>query len=382
MKHKQSSRSATHSNSNTVAAATVAPAPVANKKGPLAWIKRNWWIIPIAVVSLSLLVAGGLVTKSKLSPQIVTCPKSTEDFKCWQKHFQQLIAAKSPEAAFKEAKAVYDTSSIVKNNCHQISHVIGRASALKYKTIVEAFNHGDNFCWSGYYHGVMEATAKRLGGAKVIATAPTICNESKGNKPYSFYHYNCVHGLGHGIMGIEDNELFDSLTVCDRFLDNWEQSSCYGGVFMENIMSASNPDHRTNYIKPDQPLYPCTAVDEKYKQQCYLMQTSQALVTENQDFDKVFALCDGVESPHNLTCYQSLGRDASGHTISSVEGTAALCNKGTSQVARSNCFVGAVKDFIGYFHKLDPGLQLCSAITEADTKNECITTANMYIQSF
>ena len=57
---------------------------------------------------------------------------------------------------------------------------------------------------------------------------------------------------------------------------------------MQNIMFAQTPDQEVNYqpkyLKNDDPMYPCTAVEGKYKEQCYLMQTSQALSVESYDF--------------------------------------------------------------------------------------------------
>src|SRR5206468_2613061 len=126
------------------------------------------------------------------------------------------------------------------------------------------------------------------------------------NQKYSFYHYNCVHGLGHGFMGVLDNEVFKSLETCDTLTDDWERESCYGGVFMENTMSEENPGNLSKYLKPDQPLYPCTDVETKYKNECYKMQTSHALRTQGNDFGKVFGLCSKVEDEFRPTCYQSL----------------------------------------------------------------------------
>jgi hypothetical protein len=41
-------------------------------------------------------------------------------------------------------------------------HVIGRTALDKYKTIADTYAHGDQFCWSGYYHGVMEEVRLKM----------------------------------------------------------------------------------------------------------------------------------------------------------------------------------------------------------------------------
>lgn len=72
-------------------------------------------------------------------------------------------------------------------------------------------------------------------------------------------------------MGIQQNELFESLGTCDVLVDGWERDRCYSGVFMENLMAEDDPSHPSKYLKPDQRLYPCTDVEERYKTRCYEM---------------------------------------------------------------------------------------------------------------
>jgi hypothetical protein len=130
---------------------------------------------------------------------------------------------------------------------------------------------------------------------------------------------------------------------------------------MENIMARLNPNHFTKYLRDDDPMYPCDAVANRYLQQCYLMQTSRALDVEGQDFKKVFVLCGQVQRGYRDTCWQSLGRDASGHSVSDVAKTHATCMLGQSQEARANCIIGAVKDFIAYYHGQTQATQLCDS---------------------
>jgi hypothetical protein len=227
----------------------------------------------------------------------------------------------------------------------------------------------------------METISTEIGPTKITAKANGICASLRHQQPYSFYHYNCVHGLGHGFMEIKKDELFDALGACNALADSWERESCYGGVFMENVMASITPGRTTKYLKTDDLMYPCDAVETGYKQQCYLMQTSHALRQANNDFGMVFKLCDGVEVDFRSTCYQSLGRDASGSTISDADQTASICMKGSSTQARQGCVVGAVKDFISYFHNDSQGLQFCERLPVAE-RSTCKQTAQEYYRTF
>ncbi|MBX4186719.1 MAG: hypothetical protein KW802_00440 [Candidatus Doudnabacteria bacterium] len=300
-------------------------------------------------------------------------------FNCYEDFYNGLVKSKGVAAAFTDLKQRYDTNAYVKSQCHPITHVIGSAATQIYRDVGTAYTKGDSFCWSGYYHGVMEGVVGQITTADLPGKMNNICDKVPGKASYSFDYYNCVHGLGHGVMAITENELFDSLKLCDNLQGGWEQSSCHGGVFMENVI-IDNKNHFTKFLKPSEPLYPCTAVDDKYKSTCYLMQTSYMLKVTNSDFAKVFDLCSTVGNFASI-CYQSLGRDASGRSISNVEATKATCYLGQGYDQRSNCIIGAVKDFISYYHSDVQGKQLCSALEE-QLQQICFDTGEGYYRNF
>jgi hypothetical protein len=221
----------------------------------------------------------------------------------------------------------------------------------------------------------MEGIIGRVGIKNIMTQLNNICADIPTKAAYSFDYYNCVHGLGHGLMALTENELFDSLKLCDNLTGQWEKSSCYGGVFMENVI-ADGKDHSTKYLKPSAPLYPCNAVDTPYKESCYLMQTSYMLKVVNYDFAKVFQLCRNADSAYRNTCFVSLGRDASGQSISNAERTRAVCDMGATYEEKSNCLTGAVKDFVSYYHSDTQARQLCSMFSTELAKmcNETVTT--------
>lgn len=348
-----------------------------------SWKSKLWLVLPVLLLVTSSVIAWQILNPAKQKAAAVACTDTqATDFSCWQEYYQAVVDNESPEAAFADFRKAYDTNPFVKSQCHQIGHVIGRAGALKYKTLAETYAHGDTFCWSGYYHGAIEQIAHELGAEKIVAQINDVCESFNSKEPYSFKHYNCVHGMGHGLMAVKEDKLFEALDSCDRYNGSWQQDSCYGGVFMENVMNNINPGKTSAYLKTDDPLYPCTAVKERHKQQCYLMQTSHALTVVGNDYKRVFELCAGVESPHSATCYQSLGRDISGASSSQVDQTREHCMYGTTFEARDNCFTGAVKDFISYYHDDQEGLTLCTSIPDSQLSTNCRLQADAYYRTF
>ena len=310
-----------------------------------------------------------------------TSSSDQESILCLEKEYQEYTEKNGVAASFNKLEAAYKSDPNVQADCHQIAHVIGRTEADMVNNVDAAYAQGNNFCWSGYYHGVMESIVAKIGVNNLPQALPTICAQIESKQPYSFYAYNCVHGLGHGIMNVTNSDLFASLKMCDLLKTNWDQQSCYGGVFMENEMDEVNPDHHTIYFKASDPMYPCTAVGDQYKQQCYLMQTSHALRTVNENFSAVFQMCSKVDTQFVDTCYQSLGRDASGNTSSTVAPTVTNCMYGQNFDAQSNCVVGAVKDFISYYHSDQQANQLCEAF-DTQLQPICQSTKTSYYSTF
>jgi|SRR3989344_5057534 len=353
---------------------------------------RKDWFLPACIVLAALLISGGVIFYKQNSASdnsgqaqnskffIYECDQSNpESIDCQQKKYVESVNDKGFSETFKVLRSDYESSNSVRANCHQITHAIGREAAVKFKTIEAAYERGDNFCWSGFYHGVMEAVAKDYGREGINNNLESICSKSASERKYSFYHFNCVHGLGHGLMAVNGDELFDVLKLCDKYRDDWEKRSCYGGAYMENIMNAIQMGGESKYLKNDEPMYPCTAVDDRYKQECYLMQTSQALRVLNYDHEKVFQLC-ADSGEYSKVCYQSLGRDASGNSTSNIEQTVAVCMKGKDQPAKENCFIGAVKDFISYHHGDTEAKLLCNAL-QPNLQFVCNITREEYVRT-
>lgn len=356
---------------------------------------KNWALPAVALVVA--LFSFGMVgwrythrPTAKLSKVIVfnptrftkyPCKGDAESFACLQQHYQTVARQQGPTVAFTQLKAAYISDKNVQAECHQLAHVIGRTQAEKGGTVAQVFSRGDNFCWAGYYHGAMEMFISKIGNNNLAAQLSNICADVKKQQPYSFYHYNCVHGLGHGIFAVKANDLMKSLAMCDIVGDTWEQQSCQGGAYMQNVMASEDPDDHTDYLRSSEPMYPCTSVAEKYKQQCYLMQTSYALRLAGENFSTVFAECATTPGIYKAICYQGLGRDASGNSVSDVNGTTASCMIGPDIEARSNCLVGAVKDFISYFHSDVQAEALCQNQT-ADLVSTCEQTKVEYYKTF
>lgn len=286
------------------------------------------------------------------------CLAENEDsYTCWEAYYERTIEKYGSNVALFELKHRYEGGGYPRLYCHTLLHIIGEAAGKEYETVAAAYEVGDPFCRSGYYHGVLEGIFGEEGAEKFLANLDSLCEEVKGKERYSYDYFACVHGVGHGLMAFFNHDLFASLEGCDLLSGKWEQSSCHGGVFMENVIS-DTADEPSKFLKKEDPLYPCDAVGDQYRYQCYLMQTSHMLTLFNGDFSAVFPVCSTVEEKYRVPCYQSLGRDASGWSYGSSDQVLSYCKQGATEEQRGQCLAGAGVDFIQSYG-MDAARDLC-----------------------
>lgn len=299
--------------------------------------------------------SGGAQAAADFEPDDTELSSCTGESACLEQGFGNLAYESGPKTALAEFDRRIAADKQVEANCHRIAHTIGAASLAHFDgNVGKAFVGGSASCWSGYYHGVVERAFSGVPEARVKAVARTLCADSEIRRT-TFVAYQCVHGLGHGLMLYTDYDLPNSLKICDALDGSWDQVSCTGGVFMENISSSYGIKSR--WLKDDDLIYPCNAVAERHKVYCYLMVTSRILPAVGYDFRRTAAFCKRSERAWVATCYQSLGRDASGQSRQDPVKIAEIC--GLAGRGESDCLYGAARDITSNYADPTRAGELC-----------------------
>lgn len=256
-------------------------------------------------------------------------------------------------------------------SCHDRAHYVGRYAYELYDA--EAFRMCDTRCQSGCYHGSVEAYFREHGTANLGDDLGRLCKDEHN----PFIQHQCLHGVGHGLMAWSDYELFEALTGCDEL--PFGQESCYGGVFMENIAQSMASfigldGHVTNYLSDD-PHYPCNAVEDKYKSQCYFLQTDRFIQLFGSDFSRVAKACAEVSNSFiRRMCFESMGRTVGGHNRGNPSGAIAACSNALPGSDRLGCINGAVQDTFWDPSGQHNALNFCKLLSASDEKQTCYTT--------
>src|SRR5438034_1724039 len=291
--------------------------------------------------------------------KIEDCKES--DFHCFEQAFANISYKDGPKTALDKFDQDIKTPGPIERDCHRIAHAIG-AGALSHfhGNVGQAFVAGRPSCTSGYYHGILERAFLGVDQSKLGQAARKFCSDPK-IRTSEFIAYQCVHGLGHGLMIYTGYDLPVALHTCDRLRTPWDQVSCTGGVFMEN--QSSSYGFKSQWLRPKQPLYPCTAVSRRHKLYCYLMVTSQILPDVGYSWTKTVGVCRRSEAGWVPTGFQSLGRDASGQTRGQVGKIERICRLAGDM--ERECLLGAAKDLTSNDANGRRAAHLCSASPDA-----------------
>jgi cytochrome c553 len=270
---------------------------------------------------------------------VADCERSNKPF-CFRQAYGNLAFREGPTKALAQLDNDSRTISGVRADCHQITHWVGHAGLARYHgNAAEALAHGAMTCNSGYYHGVIERSLSGVPRSEVVHIARRLCTSESVTKE-EFLLYQCVHGLGHGLMIYSGDDLPWSLRTCHQLNDDFDRVSCTGGVFMQNLATGMVT---SRFLKQDDPIYPCNAVGRQDKVYCYLMVTSRILTLDGYDWHKTAQWCRRSERGWVATCFQSFGRDASGFSNYQPKETVRLCLQAGKDAGE--CFYGAARDY-------------------------------------
>lgn len=360
-----------------------------------AWRKicKSCWIASSLLLILLLPPHDmGVSATGDEGPALVdACRHHTAYYKkarCYQKKLEAIMQTQGTEQALVALKFLAAEDPEILQRANQYAHFLGWRSFAHYKDVSVAFSHCRDTFSSGCYHGVLQAYLGSLSPVTPEAIA-TVCDKQVQTAQSStFLRHQCLHGLGHGLTTHFEYDLKKALSFCDMLPMDWDRGSCYGGVFMENVVAAQNAHHYEQYtgrkadkltvLQPRDPLYPCNTVAKKYQHACYQMQSSAILTLTRHNYSQAFHICSKAPDEFASVCYESLGREISGVSLRNEQKIIALCGEAEPE-AMTACVVGAVKDIILAHADPQRGLSFCRNLEAPRQRIACFTAAGQVL---
>lgn len=298
---------------------------------------------------------------------------------CYLGALRPLLRSNGIRPTFELLENLTAIDAYVRAQEHPLAHALGRDAYTAYPDAPRAFAECPYTMASGCPHGVLEEYLSSQAAVSDQQVRP-LCQVVAATQG-TFGLFQCLHGLGHGLTMFLMHDLFAALSYCDWLATTWERESCYGGAFMENIVSyqasiasgggqgaSSHEGHsmgtHAGILKPGDPQYPCNAVADTYKRACYTLQSTAFLTLNGYDVRAAFETCMTVEAAYVPTCFVSMGRDISSIAQREPNRTAQLCYEG-NDAYEAWCVAGAAKDFVNTAARAGPGLELCAIVIAA-----------------
>ena len=263
---------------------------------------------------------------------------------------------------------------------HDLTHVVGINAWTPDEAVGPVYDSCTGLFQSGCYHGVVQAYLDAKGTDS--ATVHGLCNQINSAVTNAWLRFQCVHGIGHGLINNMAMHLPKALAGCDWLVSEWDATSCYGGAFMEFIVAArgqshhphktsDHGDHDMTAMAEDSfparnradPLYPCSVLAPKYQSACYGMQAGIIIEIVGADFGKIAAACDQAPLGMRPACYQGVGTYVSGYVVRNQAKAIDQCQKG-NPAYQAWCFVGVVKNLIDVTALPEDGLTFCARLTD------------------
>ena len=302
-------------------------------------------------------------------------------------------------------QAAAQDSSVLRGG-HQLAHALGRMAVATHAGDAAVIRQCRPDFASGCYHGVVEAAVQARGRVD-MAELERMCLGAGGEDHPGAVH-ECMHGLGHGVLGATDFDLDAGLHDCDALTAAFA-SWCYSGAFMEAIDAAVGEsrlggghshhgamdhgamDHGTHSgdagspghqlaIDPQDPYSPCDRFADPYATECWVFQGFVILRAQGLDARKALGVCDQAPQGRVVSCYTSIGLQLAGLFQREDVWVVDQCRLGRPEFS-PHCGAGAARALVQIDWSGGRAMRFCAAVP-AGWKDACYGTAAGTLAAF
>lgn len=340
-----------------------------------------WTIFPVLDASSWAQTAAAPAASAMPTLEAVkSCLNSRRSAECLDGLFAEALKTHSTFEVLQLIQRFEAQDPELRRDCHPVVHAVGRETYRIKGNIHDSFTACDQTCHSGCYHGSVERflrgddlysqVDKHPSAAELKQKAALACDP---NIPLRL-RFQCLHGLGHALLFFSRYQLQASLDACNALPDDWSRSSCYGGVFMENLFNAT-PESRD--LSPTDYHYPCNKVADEYRGECYNMQTSR-MTEMGLSTERIFQECERAGA-FRQPCFVSVGRDLSNEVrLGRTRPAAQKCELVTGH-SRLSCMHGVVYALIDNTWDGRYALPFCASFAQENDQVTCMRESAKYL---
>jgi len=333
--------------------------------------EKNFFTDIINFFKQVMYVISSFFNPNKNEVTLKTGNKNSDYYTSLKTKYEEIVVNENPREAI---KALRDESS--KNNdtlafCHDVLHAIGHTAYTKYGSFKNAVEFQEDFCNSGYIHGLFETYFDTVENP-LDGLAEQCRDFGEGKREFDLWQ--CYHGIGHGFMYLTGGDLDESLYLCSNNLPSINAvSSCQNGVYME-VFNLEILAKEKELVDPVNPLLTCSKRQEG-SQDCYLYIPTYLSQTAGMEYTNIFSECAKLEAVSQITCITGVGSEAIKRNMNDVNSVYELCQKAGSYINQAACASGVVSMYMNQNGSLEAGKELCK-ITPEYYKDICNSTVS------
>ncbi len=260
-----------------------------------------------------------------------------------------------------------DQDPKISRACHELTHEVGHAAFEKLQDVGKALEYMDEFCNSGYVHGIIEEYFEKTPDINTILE--TMCSAYKDG---TFRAWQCYHGIGHGLMYYTSNDLPTSINHCKKLPTSFQQQTCINGIYMENF-NTSMTAHPSEYLPQDDSFYPCSPQGES-PEYCYLYAPTYYLNNKTHSYTDALNWCLYAPGEFKYICGAGVGYEVIKQNMLDPKKAEAACESGPHEL-QDFCIRGMVGSYIFYTGNTTDVQSLCPTLNQINKKS-CITAIN------
>lgn len=243
----------------------------------------------------------------------------SEKEQCWDNQLQLTIQNQGLDAAFELFVKLYKTDPMIPKGCHGWAHILGEEAFELFKEDKEVILRKETaYCGYGFFHGFIEKLLQTTDDIKKTREFCVRAAEQLGDRAPLTYT-NCIHGIGHGSVEIENPALFGNfqamlmpgLEICEAIADQpHDLRDCRDGAFNAMSLYAWYQEYGLSIDKEDLFTY-CRDQQEEHKSSCYFEFVGSISLATNHNFEKAvqIILSENISSEISVRTISKLAAD-------------------------------------------------------------------------
>jgi hypothetical protein len=307
---------------------------------------------------------GGEVISVSLPPLVNVKDMPSNEYVSLREEYGAIVEKEGASQAISALKEHAEKDTLVSAVCHDILHEIGKETYRKDNDLAQSLSLRDDFCNSGYLHGVFEAYFSDA--PEPLSGIGAVCS-SYGEAQRPFDLWQCNHGLGHGLMYYTDGSLAEALSLCSEVVAPPHVSDCQNGVYMELFNGEFLAGENTVLSEYDNNPFAICQAQEVAVGFCYTYIPVYLSGVLDMEYVDIFDICSNAGLMYQDNCVVGVGAEAMKRNMSEPGNVFSLCDTLKDRSAKHVCVRGAVDMYLNQTASVEAALNMCTVAYEAFT---------------